>query len=44
MESNVEMLSDVQTIEEQSKSSNKNTCEKTSEPHKSFDIDPTTTT
>ena len=45
MQSNVEMLSDVQIIEEQSKtkSSNENTCEKPSEPHSRFDKNLTTT-
>ena len=43
--STVEMLSNVQIIKEQSKiqKSNTNTCEKTSEPHNSFDTNTTTT-
>ena len=46
MESNVEILSDVQIIEEQSKtkSSNENTCEKPSELHSTFDKNLATTT
>ena len=46
LEANVEMLSDFQTIEEQSKKdvSSENTCKKPSELHRSFDIIPTTTT
>ena len=43
LESNVEMLSDFQTTEERSiEISNDNACEKTSEPHSSFDMNPTT--
>ena len=42
LESNVEMPSNVQNIEEQSQSSNENTCEKPFKPHSSCDINPTT--
>ena len=40
------MLATSQTIEEQSKKEtpNENTCEKPSEPHRSFDMNPTTIT
>ena len=44
LESNVEMLSDSQSIVELSTDiPNENTCEKPLEPHSSFDMNPTTT-
>ena len=45
LESNVEMLSDSSNIVEHSTDiAKENTCKKPSEPHSSFDINPTTTT
>ena len=44
MDSNVEMLSNVQTVEELSQSSNENTCIKPLKLHSSFDKNPTIAT
>ena len=44
LDSRVEMLSDSQNVEELQKIPNENMCEQPSEPHRSFDMNPTSST